>query len=77
MLWKRQYKDSNFFKGQTTWQPKRKGCIFPKVCLGEKMGQRENILRKKKIEFVICKLYLENVAKIMGLQKKSTLLYDI
>jgi hypothetical protein len=60
---------SNFFKGWTTWQLKRKGCIFPKVCLGQKMGQSENILRKKKVEFVICRLCFENVAKIMGFQK--------
>jgi hypothetical protein len=60
---------SNFFKGQTTWQPKIKGCIFPKVCLGKKWDKRKIFWRKKKVEFVICRLCLENVAKIMGFQK--------
>jgi len=40
---------SKIFKGQTTWQPNRKGCTSPKVCLGEKMAPSENILRKKKL----------------------------
>jgi hypothetical protein len=48
---------------------KKKGLHISKGLFGGKMGQSENILRKKKVEFVICRLCFENVAKIMGFQK--------
>jgi hypothetical protein len=56
---------------------KKKRLHISKGLFGGKNGTKGKYFEEKKIEFVICKLYLENVAKIMGFQKKSTLLYDI